>query len=84
MVGDCPIHLRNGAQRASDSVEVTLQDLTGERAQEWGSWGSSKWEVLGIWEQGGDSCIWFEDLGRTELLGGEARARPRPGLQKGA
>lgn len=46
MVGDCPVHLRNGAQRASDSVEVTLQDLTGERAQEWGSWGRRSWVLL--------------------------------------
>lgn len=43
---------------------------------------SSKWEVLEIWEQGGNSCLLIEDFGGTGLLGGEARARPRPGLQK--
>lgn len=54
MVGDCPIHLRNGAQRASDSVEVTLQDLTDERAQEWGSWGRRSWV---LWAAGAVALI---------------------------
>lgn len=54
MVGDCPVHLRNGAQRASDSVEVTLQDLTGERAQEWGSWGRRSWV---LWAAGAVALI---------------------------
>lgn len=51
---NCPIHLRNGAQRASDSVEVTLQDLTGERAQEWGSWGRRSWV---LWAAGAVALI---------------------------